>query len=204
MHTGSSSRILQRVPSHYPWLGSQRQGGFMSQEVLPPCQVPAAWLGLPVLGTRNDLCRGGLDPAGPHVAVSQHAGAWLSEEMPAAFLPKPGSAGTRAERGQLVPNPPPLHGLCSAPGVQSLFSGSRELLGAGGQDGKETLAPASSTSAALPEPLPCGEGKNSQRPGSFVRLHQPLPAQAAQGTWGRSFLMLTSCVTVGLGQAPPG
>lgn len=45
-----------------------------------------------------------------HVAVSQHV--WLSEEMPAAFLPKPGSAGTHAKCGQPVPNSPPLEGLC--------------------------------------------------------------------------------------------
>lgn len=204
MHTRSSSRILQRVPSHYPWVSLQRQAGCVCQETVPRCRGPAAWLGLPVLGTRSDLCWGGLGPAWCHLAVSQHVGVWLFEEMPAAFLPKPGSAGTSAECGQLVPNSPRLDGLCSAAGVQSLFPGGRELLGAGGQDGKGNLGPASPTSAALPEPLLCGEGKSSWRPESFVMLHQHLPAQPAQGTWGWSFLMLTSCVTMGLGRAPPG
>lgn len=133
---------LQPVPSHYPWAGSQRQAGSVSQELLPPCRVPAAWLGLPALGTSSDLCRGGLAPSWCRVAVPQHVGVWLLEEMPAAFLPKPGSAGTRAQCGQLVPIPYP----CTGSGVQSLFSDARELLGAGGKGGQGHLGPASPTS----------------------------------------------------------
>lgn len=161
MLTRSSSRVLQQVPSHYPWVSSQRQVGLLSQQVLPPCRVPAARLGLPVLGTRSDLCRGGLDPAWclwlcPSMLVS---GSWRKCQRLSWHLCQVLAARAKS---------PTLEGLCSAPGVQSLFPAGRELLGAGGQDGKGNLGPASPTLAALPEPLLCGEGKNSRRTGSFV------------------------------------
>lgn len=166
MHTRSSSRVLQQVPSHYPSVSSQRQLGLVSQEVLPPCCIPAAGLGLPLLGTRSDLCRGGLDPAWclwlcPSTLVS---GSWRK-------CPQPFSQRLSWHLCQVLAacaKSPTLEGLCSAPGVQSLFPAGREMLGAGGQGGKGNLGPASPTLAALPEPLLCGEGKNPCKPGNFV------------------------------------
>ncbi|XP_059723241.1 small integral membrane protein 35 isoform X1 [Haemorhous mexicanus] len=167
-------------------LGCLTKAGWLCEPgAVASLSCPSAWLGLLALGTSSDLCRGGLGPAWCRVAVSLHAGVWLLEEMPAAFLPEPGSAGTHAEF------PSPGQALLSSWGAEPV---SWWLGAAGSRRAAWEEEPGSCIShlAALPEPLLCGEGESSWRPGSFVMLPQHLPAQ---GTWGWSCLMLTSCVT---------
>lgn len=79
------------------------------------------------------------------------------------------------------------------------------MQGAGGQDGEHLLD--------LPSQLlfpSCSSAVHSacRSPGGFVvpaqlapEHHLHPPAQPAEGTHSQSFLMLTSCVTMGLGQA---
>lgn len=96
------------------------------------------------------------------------------------------------------------------PGAQSPAPGGRELGTCWEQEGRVGRgACLLDLSSWLPFPSCLSAAPGACRsPESFVmpawlapKHHLRPPAQPAEGTWGRSFLMLTSCVTVGLGRA---
>lgn len=127
MHTRSSSRILQQVPSHYLWASPQRPAGLVRQEVLPPCCVSAAGLGLLVLGTRSDLCRAGVVP------VPLPGAMWLCPSMSGSlrkcqqpFCQSQAQLAPMPSVGRLCQIPHPWRGSAALLGCRACFCGCWE------------------------------------------------------------------------------